>query len=116
MRRAILICAIFGAAVLPSAAQVSAFPRPAWFRQHFISPPTKMELQPPRHLSDFVAGGNLELSLRNYLELVLQNNPDIAIARLSVEGPKNSITRALSALRSDSLRQLFEPAQHPDFR
>ncbi len=108
MRKVILLCAFIGAALLPipSVAQVSAFPRPAWFRQHFTSPQTRAELEPLRRLSDFVAGGNLELSLHAYLELVLENNPDLAVARLSVEQPRNAITRAMAA---------FDPAFSASF-
>jgi outer membrane protein TolC len=87
------------AAVAPAFAvePVSAFPRPSWFRQHFAAPRTKVELQAPRRLSEFVAGGKLELSLRAYIELVLANNTDIALARLQAESPANAITRAFSA-------------------
>jgi outer membrane protein TolC len=98
MRRTILFCAFIGAAGLlsaPAAGQISAFPRPAWFRQHFPAP-ARVELQPLRRLSDYVAGGNVELSLRAYLELALQNNPDIAVARLQVETSANGITRAMA--------------------
>jgi outer membrane protein TolC len=59
-----------------------------------------------RRLADYVAGGNLELSLRAYLELVLENNPDLAVARLSVEQPRNAITRAMAA---------FDPAFSASF-
>ena len=37
--------------------------------------------------------GKLELSLRDYLDLVLANNTDIQIQRLSVEQPRNAILR-----------------------
>ena len=45
-------------------------------------------------LKDFVVGDKLELSLKNYLELVMANNTDIQIQMLSVETPKNAIQRA----------------------
>ena len=79
------------------AAQVSSFPKPAYFRETFSKTVSKVELQPPVRLADFVAGGKLELSLRSYLELVMANNTDIQIQRLSVETPKNAILRAFGA-------------------
>ncbi|HEV2690578.1 MAG TPA: hypothetical protein VGV35_18605, partial [Bryobacteraceae bacterium] len=55
------------------------FPKPSYFKRHFANTATRVELQPPVRLSDFVAGGTLELSLRNYIDLVMANNPDITI-------------------------------------
>jgi len=75
-------------------AQVSSFPKPSYFRETFSKPVSKVELQPPVRLSDFVAGDKLELSLRSYLELVMANNTDIQIQRLTVETPKNQILRS----------------------
>jgi outer membrane protein TolC len=92
-----LIC-LFLAAVLPASAvePASSFPRPNWFRQHFGGPRNHVELQAPRRLSDYVAGGKLELSMRAYIELTLENNTDIAISRLQVESPLNGIQRTLA--------------------
>jgi hypothetical protein len=60
----------------PLAAQNDPFfPQPSYFKKHFSNTPTHVELQPPVKLNDFVVGGTLELSLRNYLELVVANNP-----------------------------------------
>ena len=71
------------------------FPNSAYFRERFSSPtPPRVELQPPLRLTDFVAGDKLELSLRSYLDLVLANNTDIQIQRLSIEPSRNAITRA----------------------
>jgi outer membrane protein TolC len=78
-------------------AQAPSFPRPSYFRQTFAGPQTRIELQGPVRLRDYVAGGKIELSLKQYLELVMANNTDIAIDLLSVETPKNAITRAFSA-------------------
>ncbi len=76
---------------------VPVFPTPAYFRDHFQTPKARIELQPPVRLDDFVTDGKLELSLRNYLELVMANNTEIAIQRLQLEIPKNSIQRAFGA-------------------
>jgi outer membrane protein TolC len=70
---------------------------PAYFRETFASPVTKVELEPPARLDDYVVDGKLELSLRSYLELVMANNTDIAIQRLTVDLAQNAITRAFAA-------------------
>lgn len=70
------------------------FPTMQYFRDHFSTPKSRVELQPPVRLDDFVVDGKLELSLRNYLELVMANNTDVSIQRLVLETPKNAITRA----------------------
>src|SRR6267142_2933093 len=70
------------------------FPKPSYFRRHFARIPTRVELQPPVRLNDFVAGGTLELSLRNFLDLVMANNPDVSIQKLTVEFSRSAITRA----------------------
>ena len=70
------------------------FPQPSYFRKHLLVKPSHVELQPPVRLTDYVVGGTLELSLRNYLELVIANNPDISVQKLTVEFSRNAITRA----------------------
>jgi len=77
-------------------AQISVFPKPAYFRETFSQPVTKVELRPPVRLSDFVVGDKLELSLRSYLELVMANNTDVSIQRLTVETAQNALVRALA--------------------
>lgn len=67
-----------------------------YFRTHFANTRPRVELMGPARLSDFLLDGHLELSLRGYLELVLANNTEIAIQKLSIESPKNAITRALA--------------------
>src|SRR5579872_5801088 len=77
-------------------AQAPSFPRPSYFRQTFASPDTRVELHNPVRLRDRVVDGKLELSLKQYLELVMANNTDIQIEMLSLETPKNAIQRAFS--------------------
>jgi len=79
-----------------SFAQAPSFPRPSYFRQAFAPVNTHVELNNPVRLRDFVADGKLELSLKQYLELVMANNTDIQIQLLSLEMPRNAITRAFS--------------------
>jgi outer membrane protein len=75
-------------------AQMSSFPKPSYFRETFAKSQPKVELKDPVHLKDFVVGGKLELSLKNYLALVMSNNTDIQLQMLSLEKPKNAIQRA----------------------
>ncbi len=83
------------------------FPAPGYFRKHFATPLPRIEMQPPVRLQDFVADAKLELSLRNYIELVLANNTDIHIQRLSIELQRNAITRAFG---------VFDPVVLATFR
>jgi outer membrane protein len=77
-------------------AQLTSFPKPHYFEETFRRARTRVELQPPVKLKDFVIDGVLTLSLKSYLELVMANNTDIAIQMLSVESPKNAIMRAFA--------------------
>jgi outer membrane protein TolC len=70
------------------------FPQSSYFKNHFKTTPTKVELEPPARLSDYVADGKLELSLKNFLDLAMANNPDITIQKVSVERQVNAILRA----------------------
>jgi outer membrane protein len=94
LSRTFLAGFLFGAAAF---GQLASFPKPAYFRETFARPITKVELKSPVRLPDYVVGGKLELSLRSYLELVMANNTDIAIQRLTVDVAQNAITRAFSA-------------------
>jgi outer membrane protein len=76
-------------------AQLSSFPKPSYFRETFSKNQAKVELKDPVRLKDFVVGDKLELSLKNYLALVMANNTDIQIQMLTLEMPKNAIQRAM---------------------
>jgi outer membrane protein len=78
-------------------AQMSSFPKPSYFRETFSKTQPKVELKDPVRLKDFVVGDKLELSLKDYLALVMSNNTDIQIQMLSLETPKNAIQRAFGA-------------------
>ena len=75
-------------------AQMSSFPKPSYFREAFKKGDTKVELQPPVRLNEFVKNGQLELSLREYLALVMANNTTIQVQFLSIERARNAITSA----------------------
>lgn len=72
------------------------FMTPAYFKRRFTMVSPRVELAPPVHMDDYVVGGKLELSLKQYLDLVMANNPDISIQKLSVEVQKNAIQRAFA--------------------
>jgi outer membrane protein TolC len=72
------------------------FPTPSYFKKHFSNTPTHVELQQPVRLNDFVRGGTMELSLRDYLGLVVANNPDVIVQRLTVQFNQDAITRAFA--------------------
>jgi outer membrane protein len=76
-------------------AQLTSFPKPNYFRETFHKARTTVELRDPTKLRDFVVNGKLELSLKNYLELVMANNTDIQIQFLTIEQPKNAIQAAM---------------------
>ena len=77
-------------------ARTPAFPSPAYFRKVFSTPVTHVELQPPARLADYVQNGKLVLSLKAYLDLVMANNTDVSIQRLSVERAQNSLYGSFS--------------------
>jgi outer membrane protein TolC len=82
---------VFGQQALVEAPK---FPQSSYFEQVINPPVPRVQLRDPVRLSEFVVNGKLELSLKNYVELVLANNTDIEIQRLTVEIPKNQILRA----------------------
>jgi outer membrane protein len=73
-------------------AQMSSFPKPNYFREAFKNVDTKVELQPPVRLKDFVKNGQLELSLRDYLALAMANNTSIQVQYLVLQRSRNNIT------------------------
>src|SRR5579871_3272010 len=97
--------------------QVVSFPKPAYFRETFSRPSTTVELRAPVLLQDYVVGDKLELSLRSYLELVMANNTDIAIQRITLSVAQNAITRAfaifdpLATASFSSTRQITPASQ-----
>jgi outer membrane protein TolC len=92
-----LLLTLFAATAM---AQINSFPKPDYFRQAFERPATYIELAGPVRLQDYVVQGKdgkvLELSLRDYLSLVMSNNLDVAIERLNLVTGEDAITRAFS--------------------
>ena len=90
-----LITASLGAVCV--LAQVSSFPKASYFRETYGKAKTKVELRNPVRLKDFVADGKLELSLKNYLALVMANNTDVQLQLISLEIPKSNILQQYGA-------------------
>src|ERR1700682_5052824 len=70
------------------------FPKPSYFRKHFARIVTHVELQPPVRLNDFVAGRTFESAIRNFRDLVMANNPDVGVQKVTVEFSRSAIGRA----------------------
>ncbi|HYM11274.1 MAG TPA: TolC family protein [Bryobacterales bacterium] len=91
--RALFIAALLAATL---AAQINLFPTRAYFHEQWTKPPLEVELRPPIRLEDYVASGKLELSLRSCIDLVMANNTDVAIQRLTVVTAQDAIERAFA--------------------
>ncbi len=81
---------------VPASAQLSTFPDGDYFRELWQRAPYDVEVDMVTDLEDFVVDGKLELSLRDYLELVMANHPDVQIQVLNVLESENSIQSAFS--------------------
>ena len=90
--------------------RLSSFPKPSYFRETFQSAQTKVELKDPVKLKDFVAGGKLELSLKDYLTLVMANNTGIQLQMLTLEIAEERDPAGVCHLGSAGHRQFLEPA------
>ncbi len=65
-----------------------------YWKRTFGHQDTNVIIEPPSRLKEFIVDGKLTLSLKNYLDLVIANNTDIGVQKLTLEIPKNSIQRA----------------------
>jgi len=83
-------------AVGQASGQFRAFPNRAYWNEQWTPAPYEVEIESVGRLEDFVVDGKVELSLRAYLELVMANNPDVNLQKLSVYEQENAIQRALS--------------------
>jgi outer membrane protein TolC len=73
-------------------AQTTSFPKPDYFRQTFKNVDTKVVLQAPVRLRDYVKNGQIEISLRDYLSLAMANNTQVQVQYLTLETSRNNIT------------------------
>ncbi|HEV1286142.1 MAG TPA: hypothetical protein VNU44_12545, partial [Bryobacteraceae bacterium] len=85
----LLVCSVYAGDSDPY------FPKPSYFKSYLRRADTRVELQPPLHFEDYVVDGKLELSLKAYLDLVMANNPNVSIQRLSVISFEDAVMRAL---------------------
>jgi len=67
----------------------------SYWKKNFGHFDTRVVLEPPVRLAEYVVDGKLTLSLKAYLDLVLANNTNIGIQKLTLEIPRNGIQRAL---------------------
>ena len=88
-------------------AEAPAFGTSTWFTRSFKALRPKAELREPISLEKHVVDDRLEISLRAYIDLVLANNTDIELERLSVEIPRNAILRQYS---------IFDPLMQASFQ
>jgi len=96
MKIRLIISVVVCASGLLAQQEAPLFPRKSYFRTLFSNPTSRVELEPPAKLDDYVVDGKLRLSLRDYLELVMANHPDISIQKLTVESSRNAILNAFS--------------------
>lgn len=91
--RILFLGALLGGSLL---AQNAAFPNASYFREQWQRPPLEVELQPPIRLEDYVVSSKVELSLRSFIDLVMANNTDVAIQRLTLFTAQNAVQRAFA--------------------
>lgn len=102
-----------------ASAQMKTFPKISYFRETFGTKPVKVELAPPARLSDFIVDAadadgkpikRLELSLKQYLELVMANHTDVQVQYLNLETSKNNIMYQEAAWDPKSVSVTFRPS------
>jgi outer membrane protein TolC len=68
---------------------------PIRYLKHHLEPQIEsIQLQAPAKFEDYTINGKLELSLKSYLDLVLSNNTDMQINRMSIITSRNAIISA----------------------
>ena len=85
---------LLAATTLP--AQFNTFPGNQLLQRAVDQAADEREIDPVDKLDEFVVGGKLQLSLRSYIELVMANNPDINLQKLSVYEQQNAVEAAYS--------------------
>ena len=84
------------ALVAPAPSQFSVFPDSSYFKEQWGRAPYDVEIDSVANLEDYVVDGKLQLSLKNFIELVMVNHPNINLQKLNVYQQENAISRALS--------------------
>lgn len=70
------------------------FPQPNYFKKYLARPVTAYELGPPVQFEDYVVDSKLELSVKSFLNLVMANNPNVMIQKLTIAVSDDAIMRA----------------------
>ena len=73
-----------------------SFGQKDYFSRLYYTPDTRVQIADPIKMRDYVSDGKLQLSLRNYLELVLSNNTSINLQKVLIQPQRNAIQRAFS--------------------
>jgi len=84
--------------------------------QRLYPPPAEVQVRPIAGLEERIQDGKLHLHLREFIELVLRNSPDIQMTRLDVLTSSNAITSAKSVF--DPLLSLgfnFNRTESPEY-
>jgi outer membrane protein len=71
------------------------FPQPNYFKKYLARAVTGFELDPPVQFENYVVDSKLELSVKSFLTLVMANNPNVSIQKLTVAISDDAITRGL---------------------
>ncbi len=91
------IVVIFAMALAaPAGGQFNVFPDFSYFKEQWGRAPYEVEIDSVANLEDYVVDGKLQLSLDDFIELVMANHPNINLQKLNVYQQENAISRALS--------------------
>lgn len=85
---------LLGSVSFAQAGDYPFFPQPDYFKKYLARPVTGFQLGPPVLLENYVVDSKLELSVKAYLNLVMANNPNVSIQKLTVAISDDAITRA----------------------
>lgn len=73
-----------------------AFGTGSYFRKVFLNHKPRVELRNPARLEEFIVDNRIELSLQGYFDLVIGNNTELQVERVTIELPRNAILRSYS--------------------
>jgi outer membrane protein len=94
-RRKLAAIILLGFLSIASAAdEYPFFPQPNYFKKYLARPVTGFQLDPPVQFENYVVASKLELSVKSFLTLVMANNPNVSIQKLTVAISDDAITRA----------------------
>lgn len=106
-RLSFALFAFLGLGCFPLATSAQIFPTPDYFRKVIFRPQIPTQVPGPEGLPDYVKDGKLQLTVSDAIKLVLANNTDVRINRLSLESSQFSLLRSYTA---------FDPSMTLSFR